>query len=112
MLIVMVFLAPLLRPLGFFLSLPLLLFLSIQLMLPSLYHIFKLAIHTHHHLDHFHFLATSYVQFLPMNISIVCSSPIDILLGIINESCSFNLSIQLGMDFPLKLVISCSRNPS
>jgi hypothetical protein len=30
----------------------------IQPMLPSLHRIFKLVVHTHHHLDHFHFLAT------------------------------------------------------
>jgi len=74
--------------------------------------ILKLVTHTCHHLDHFHFLASFYVQLLPMNISPFCSSPIDILLGIINESCSFGLSIQLAMDYPLELASNCSWNLS
>ncbi len=104
MLVAMVFLVPLLRPLGFL--------FPIRLVLFGLHHIFKLTTHTCHHLDHFHFLANIYVWLLPMNIGPFCSSPIDIILGIIIESCSFGLSIQLAMDCHLELVPSCSQNPT
>jgi hypothetical protein len=55
-------------------------------------------------------LAISCVRFLPMNIGLVCSSPIDILLGIINGSCNYSLLNLLAMDCPLELVTSCSQN--
>jgi hypothetical protein len=69
-----------------------------------------LATHIHHHLDHFHFLATSYVEFLPMNIGPLFSSPTNIILSVVNRSCIFSLLVQLATDCPLELVSSCSRN--
>jgi hypothetical protein len=70
-----------------------------------------LTIHIRHHLDHFHSLATSCLQLLPMNIISLCSSPTNIMLSIINKSCSFGLSIRVATNCPLKLVSRCSRNP-
>ncbi len=95
-------------PLGFFLFPPLGLFLFVQPMLPGLHHIFKLATHIHRNLDHSHFLFTSCVQLLPMNIGPFYSSPTNIMLGVINESYSFDLLVQLATDCPLELVASCS----
>jgi hypothetical protein len=100
--IVMVFLVPLLPPLGFL--------FFIRLVLLGLHCILKLVIQTCHHPDHFHFQVSFYMQLLPMNIGPFCSSPIDIILGIINKSCSFGLLIQLAMDCPLELVSNCSQN--
>jgi hypothetical protein len=101
MLIAMVFLAPLPPPLGFL--------LSIRPMLLGLHHIFKLATYTCHHLDHFHSLATSCVRLLPMNIGLLYSSPIDIMLSIINGCYSCSLSILLATNCPQELVASCSQ---
>jgi hypothetical protein len=98
-------------PLGFFHPPPLGLLLFIWLVLLGLHFISKLAIHTRCHLDHFHYLATSCMWFLPMNSGPLHSSPIDILLGVINGSRSFSLSIQLATNCPLELVSSCSKNP-
>jgi hypothetical protein len=53
-------------------------------------------------------LATSCMWLLLMNIGSLCSSPTNILLNIINEFYSFNLSNWLAMNYPLKLVSSCS----
>jgi hypothetical protein len=53
----------------------------------------KLETHTHHHLNHFHFLAISCVGLLPMNIGPFCLSLTNIMLGVINESCNFDLLI-------------------
>jgi hypothetical protein len=110
-LIVMLFLAPFPSPLGFLLLPPLGL-LFVQLVLLGLHRIFKLATHTCCHLDHFHSLATYCVQLLPVNIDPLCLSPTNFLLGVINGSCSFSLSIWLATDCPLELVSNCSRNPS
>jgi hypothetical protein len=104
MLIAMVFLALLPPPLRFLLPPPLRVLLSIQLMLLSLHRILKLATHTCHQLDHFHSLATSYMRFLPMNIGPVNLSPIDIMVGVINGSYSFNLLVQLATNCPLELL--------
>ncbi len=108
--IMMVFLAPFHLPPGFLLPPPLRLLFFVQLMLLILHHILKLATHTHRHLDHFHSLATSCMWLLLMNIGSLCSSPTNILLNIINEFYSFNLSNWLAMNYPLKLVSSCSWN--
>ncbi len=69
---------------------------------------FKLTIHTRHHLDHFQTLATSCMRLLPMNIGLLYSSPIDIILGIINGS--YSLSNPLATKCPQKLVASCPQN--
>jgi hypothetical protein len=95
-------LAPLPPPLG--------LLLYVRPMLIGLRYIFKLTTHTHHQLDHFHSLATSCVKFLPMNIGLLCSSPIDIMLGVINGFYSCSLSILLTTDCPQEIVASCSQN--
>jgi hypothetical protein len=83
MLIVMVFLAFPPPPLGFL--------LSIQPVLPGLHHI---STHTCCHLDHFHFMGTSCMKLLLMNIGPLYSFPIDIMLDIINGSCSCDLSVR------------------
>ncbi len=44
-----------------------------------------------------------------MNIGPVCSSPIDVLLGIINRSCSCSFLVQLAINYFQKLVTSCSQ---
>jgi len=44
-----------------------------------------------------------------MNIGLLYSSPIDIMLGVINESCSCGLLIQLATDCHRELVASCSQ---
>jgi len=44
-----------------------------------------------------------------MNIDSLCSSPINILLGVINGSCSFGLLVWLATNCPLKLVANCSK---
>ncbi len=88
----MVFLAPPPPPLGFFLPLPLGLLLSTQPMLLGLHCILKLTTHIHHHLDHFHFITTSCMRLLPMNIGPLYSS------------------IWLATDCPQELVSSCSQN--
>jgi len=93
MLITMVLLAPLPPPLGFLLFTLLGLFLFVRLMFFGLHRIFKLAIPIRCHLDHFQSLAISCMQLLLMNIDMFCSSPIDILFGVMNGSYSFNLSI-------------------
>jgi hypothetical protein len=98
----------LLIALGFFLFPPLGLFLFVQPMLPGLHHIFKLATHIHRNLDHSHFLSTSCVQLLPMNIGLLCSSPTNILLGVINKSYSFDLLVHLTTNCPLEHVAICS----
>ncbi len=91
---------------------PLVFFISILLVCLGLHRIFKQTIHTCCHLDHFHFLATSCVTLLLMNISLFCSSPIDIMLGVINRSCTWDLSVWLAMDCLQELVASCSQNPN
>jgi hypothetical protein len=53
-------------------------------------------------------LATSCMRLLPMNIGLLYSSPIDIILGIINGS--YSLSIPLATKCPQKLVASCPQN--
>jgi hypothetical protein len=103
-LIVMTFLAPLPPTLG--------LHLFVRLMFLGLHCIFKLATHTRCHLDHFHSLITSCVRLLPMNIGLFYSSLTNISLDVINKSCNFDLLVGLGMDCPMELVTSCSRNPS
>jgi len=96
MLITMVFLASLLPP-------PIRLLLFVQPALLGLHYIFKLATHIRHHLDHFHSLATSCKWLLLMNIGLLYLSPIDIMFGVINGSCSFGLLIQLATNCPLEL---------
>ncbi len=120
MLIGMVFLALLLPPLGFLLPpplgffhhLPLRLLLYVRLMLLGLHRISKLATHTRHHLEHFYFMANSWMSLLPMNIGMLHSSLTNILLGVVNETYSFGLSIQLATNYPMELVSSYSQNPS
>ncbi len=109
--ITMVFLAPLPPPLGFLLPSSTSAPLSIWLMLLGLHHIFKLATHTHHHLDHFHFLATSCMWLSRMNIGSLYSSSTYILFDIINKSCNFSLLVRLATNCPLELVSSCLWNP-
>ncbi len=94
----MVFLA-LPPPLGFLLF-PLLVHLG-------LHHILKQATHIHRH---FHFLTTSYVRVLPINIGLFYLSLTYILFGVIKKSCSYGLSIRLAMICPQELVASFSRN--
>jgi hypothetical protein len=55
-------------------------------------------------------LVTFCVWFLPMNIGLFYLSSTNILLGVINAYCSFDLLVQLAMDYPLELVSSCSQN--
>ncbi len=102
MLIAILSLAPL-PPLEFLLS-----FLLVCL---SLHHIFKQAFHTRCHLYHFHFLSTSYVRFLLMNIGSLCLSPTCIMFGVINRSYNFALLILLAIDGPHELVTKSSQNP-
>jgi hypothetical protein len=47
-----------------------------------------------------------------MNISPLCSCPIDILVGVINGSYDFGLLVMLTMDGPQELVARCSKNPN
>ncbi len=58
----------------------------------------------------FHFLATSCMQLLPMNIGPFCSPPIDILLSVINTSCSFNLLVQLAIEIACHKLLSKSKS--
>ncbi len=52
----------------------------------------------------------SCMRFLLMNIGPFYSSATNIMLGIINGSCSCNLLVRLAMDYPHKFVVSCSQN--
>jgi hypothetical protein len=76
-----------------------------------LHHILKLAIHTRHCLNHFHFQAIFCMKLPLMNIVSLCLSPTNILLVVINGSYSCSLSTWLVIDCCWKLVASCSWKP-
>jgi hypothetical protein len=87
----MVFSSPPLLPLGFFLCL--------IIMHLCLHCIFKYATHTHHLLDHWHFLATYFMRLLSIQIAPHGSFTTNILFGIVHASCSCGLSIPLAMNY-------------
>jgi hypothetical protein len=57
-------------------------------------------------------LATFCLTFLPLNIGMLCSSPIDILHGVINGFYSCGLLVWLATNSLQELVASCSQNPN
>jgi hypothetical protein len=77
---------------------------------PNLHCILKYVTYTCCLFNHFHFLATSCLMFLPMNIGLLCSSLINILLGIMNKPYNCSLSVWLTIDCLQELVTSCSQN--
>jgi hypothetical protein len=58
------------------------------------------------------FFSHFYLILLLMNIGMLCSSPINILLGIINKSCNCGLIVWLVRDCLHELVASFSQNPN